>query len=54
VLEQLSKGMSYNVIADNLFQSPETVRKHIENIYTKLQVHNKLEEIQKAKENNLI
>ena len=54
VLEQLSKGLSYNVIADNLFLSPGTVRKHIENIYTKLQVHNKLEAIQKAKNNNLI
>ena len=54
VLEQLSKGLSYNVIADNLFLSPATVRKHIENIYTKLQVHNKLEAIQKARNNNLI
>ena len=54
VLEQLSKGLSYNIIADNLFLSSGTVRKHIENIYTKLQVHNKLEAIQKAKNNNLI
>jgi DNA-binding NarL/FixJ family response regulator len=54
VLEQLSKGLSYNVIADNLILSPSTVRKHIENIYTKLQVHNKLEAIHKAKSNNLI
>ena len=54
VLEQLSKGLNYNVIADNLFLSPGTVRKHIENIYTKLQVHNKLEAIQKARSNNLI
>lgn len=54
VLEQLSKGLNYNSIAENLFLSPSTVRKHIENIYTKLQVHNKLEAIQKAKNNNLI
>ena len=54
VLEQLSKGLNYNIIADNLILSPSTVRKHIENIYTKLQVHNKLEAIQKAKSNNLI
>lgn len=54
VLEQLSKGLNYNVIAENLFLSPSTVRKHIENIYTKLQVHNKLEAIQKARNNNLI
>lgn len=54
VLEQLSKGLSYTIIADNLFLSPSTVRKHIENIYSKLQVHSKLEAIQKAQRNNLI
>lgn len=54
VLEQLSKGLSYSVIAENLFLSPSTVRKHIENIYKKLQVHNKLEAVQKAERNNLI
>lgn len=54
VLEQLSKGLTYTVIAGNLFLSPSTIRRHIENIYTKLQVHNKLEAVQKAKNNNLI
>jgi len=54
VLEQLSKGLSYNLIAKNLFLSTGTVRKHIENIYKKLQVHNKIEAVQKAKRNNLI
>lgn len=54
VLEQLSKGLSYNAIAENLILSTGTIRKHIENIYRKLQVHNKLEAVQKAKKNNLI
>ena len=54
VLEQLSKGLKYNDIAENLFLSAGTVRKHVENIYTKLKVHNKLEAIAKAKNNNLI
>ncbi|WP_178984523.1 response regulator [Winogradskyella helgolandensis] len=54
VLEQLSKGLSYNAIADNLILSTGTIRKHIENIYRKLQVHNKLEAVQKARRNNLI
>ena len=53
-LEQLSKGLKYNAIAENLFLSAGTVRKHVENIYTKLQVHNKLEAIAKAKNANLI
>ncbi len=54
VLEQLAQGLSYTIIAENLFLSPSTVRKHIENIYFKLQVHSKLEAVQKAKRNNLI
>lgn len=54
VLEQLSKGIKYNDIADNLFLASKTVRKHVENIYIKLQVHSKLEAIAKAKQNNLI
>jgi DNA-binding NarL/FixJ family response regulator len=54
VLEHLSKGLSYNAIAENLILSPGTIRKHIENIYKKLQVHNKLEAVQKARINNLI
>lgn len=54
VLEQLSKGLTYNAIAENLFLSLGTIRKHVENIYTKLQVHNKMEAIQKAKNNKLI
>lgn len=54
VLEQLSKGLKYNSIADNLILSVGTVRKHVENIYSKLQVHNKLEAIQKARDSKLI
>ena len=54
VLEQLAKGLSYTKIAENLYVSPSTVRKHIENIYKKLQVHNKLEAVKKARKNNLI
>ena len=54
VLEQLSKGLSYTAIADNLFLSPGTVRKHIENIYKKLQVHSKMEAVQKARDHNII
>ncbi len=48
ILEHISQGKSHSTIADDLFISPKTVRKHIENIYTKLQVHNKVEAVQKA------
>lgn len=54
VLEEISKGSEYTKIADNLFISPKTVRKHIENIYKKLQVHNKMHAVQKAQKHNLI
>ncbi|MFV0605132.1 MAG: response regulator [Niabella sp.] len=54
VLEQLSKGLPYTSIAENLFISPSTVRRHIENIYQKLQVHSKIEAIEMAKKKRLI
>jgi len=54
VLEQLATGIKYDQIAANLFVSTGTIRKHVENIYSKLQVHNKLEAIQKAKTNKII
>jgi DNA-binding NarL/FixJ family response regulator len=54
VLDQLSKGLSYAEIAENLFISPATVRKHIENIYRKLQVRNKLEAVNLAQKERII
>jgi DNA-binding NarL/FixJ family response regulator len=54
VLEQLSKGLKNKEIASNLFISIATVKKHIENIYFKLQAHNRIEAIQKAKNSRLI
>lgn len=54
ILTQLSKGLNYNEISDNLIISPSTVRKHIENIYKKLQVHSKMEAVMLAQKRNLI
>lgn len=54
ILIQLSKGLNYNAIAENLIISPSTVRKHIENIYRKLQVHNKMEAVLTAQKRKLI
>lgn len=54
ILEQIAKGLNYHQIAVNLIISPATVRKHIENVYKKLQVHNKVEAVQKAIKNNLL
>jgi DNA-binding NarL/FixJ family response regulator len=54
VLTQLSHGLSYMQIAENLIRSPKTIRNHIERIYKKLQVHSKIEAVQKARNNYLI
>jgi DNA-binding NarL/FixJ family response regulator len=54
LLEQLSKGITYEQISDNLFISYGTVRTHFQNIYKKMQVHNKVEAVNKAKNENLI
>ncbi len=54
ILEHLSKGLKNAAIADNLFLSTSTVKKHIENIYRKLQAHNRIEMLQKAKQNKLL
>ncbi len=48
LLEQLVKGLSYQQIADKLFISHGTVRKHIENIYSKLHIHSKVEAVNTA------
>jgi DNA-binding NarL/FixJ family response regulator len=54
VLEHLSKGLSYEQIADNLFISYGTVRKHVENTYRKLKVNNRIEAIDKAKNGGVL
>lgn len=54
ILEQLKNGLTYEQIANNLFISYGTVRKHVENIYRKLQVNNKVNAIQIAIENKLV
>lgn len=50
ILNGLAKGKSYTVIADELFISPHTVRKHMTNIYEKLHVNSKVEAIRLALE----
>ena len=54
VLEQLSKGLSYEQIADNLFISYGTVRQHVENIYRKLEVNNRTGALEKAQKGGIL
>jgi DNA-binding NarL/FixJ family response regulator len=54
VLGELCKGKSYKMIADALFISEETVRRHIKSIYKKLQVGSKSEAVAKALKEKLV
>jgi len=47
ILQLLVEGLTYQQIADQLFISYGTVRKHVEHIYRKLEVHGKMEAIRK-------
>ena len=48
ILDFLSRGFLYKEIASELFISKETVKKHIHNIYDKLQVQTRTEALNKA------
>ncbi len=52
ILQELKNGLGYKQIAHQLFISEGTVRKHIENIYRKLQVNNKMSAVKVAASNN--
>ena len=54
MLEHLGLGLEYREIAETLFISPATVRKHIENIYRKLQVNSKSEAVIRALKDRLV
>ena len=49
ILHLLSKGITYKQISEPLQISPETVKKHLKNIYRKLKVKNKIEALHKLK-----
>ncbi len=48
ILDQVAKGLTYPVIANQLFISTQTVKKHMMNIFDKLQVKNKVEALKKT------
>lgn len=48
ILVLLSRGLSYQQIANDLFISHGTVRKHVENIYGKLHVNSKAQAVSMA------
>lgn len=54
ILDQLSRGLRYRQVGENLDISEGTVRKHIENVYRKLQVHNKVSAVDKGRQLGII
>ena len=54
ILEQIATGKSRKRIADELYIDMETVKSHIKNIYSKLNVHSKADAIKTAKDNKFI
>jgi len=54
VLTELCNGKSYKMIGEALFISVETVRRHLKNIYRKLEVHSNSQAVAKALRERLV
>ncbi len=54
ILEHLARGLDYLKISEALFISPNTVKKHISNLYDKLHVHSRAEAVRIAVENKWV
>jgi ATP/maltotriose-dependent transcriptional regulator MalT len=54
ILSILAKRLSNDVIAQKLFISPETVKRHLYNIYHKLGVKNRQQAITKAESTGML
>jgi DNA-binding NarL/FixJ family response regulator len=54
VISKIAKGLSNKEIAVQLFIEEQTVKNHIHNILDKLQLHNRLEAVQYARERKLL
>jgi DNA-binding NarL/FixJ family response regulator len=50
IIDLLSQGATYKMIAEKLFVTPSTVNFHIQNIYLKLDVNSKSEALKKLRE----
>ena len=54
VINEIAKGSSNKEIAEHLFITLATVKSHIINIYSKLQVNNRVAAIEVAKKNKIL
>lgn len=54
ILQLINDGLSNQQIADKLFVSENTVKKHVSNLFLKLDVQRRTEAIKKAKDLNIL
>ncbi len=54
VLALLAQGLTQREIAEELYLSVSTIKRHLESIYSKLSVNNKISAVQKAREANIL
>ena len=54
ILKRIAEGLKNKEIADKLFVSPATVKKHVYNTYKKLSASTRISAIKKAKELDII
>lgn len=54
VLHYIANGLSNSEIAQRLYLSPNTLKAHTQNIFLKLEVHSRIQAVNKAKELGLI
>ena len=54
ILKLIAEGLRNKEIADKIYVSPGTVKKHIYNLFRKLKVSSRINAIDKAKESNLL
>lgn len=54
VLALIAKGLTNSEIAEKLYLSPNTLKAHTQNIYSKLDVHGRIEALNRAKELGLL
>ena len=54
ILVEISEGLSNKEIADKLFVSESTIKTHVSNIFSKLDVKRRTQAVQRAKSLNII
>jgi LuxR family maltose regulon positive regulatory protein len=54
VLRYIAQGLSNPEIARRMYLSPNTLKAHTQNIFLKLEVHNRVQAVEKARETGLI